>query len=214
MGAPDLRRAQASYDRLAARYDRATHRIDEVRAAAVSCLALRPGEVVADIGCGTGFCLQLLARAVAPGGMVIGIEPCEAMFEKARANEAGNVTLIHAPAERARLPAAPDALLFSFVHDVLQSGAALDNLFAQVRPGARVVAVGAKLFPWWLGPANFWFLARERGYVTAYRGFAQPWRLLAERVHGFAVLPLFPGNKFLALGRVARVTANTRAGTG
>ena len=48
--------------------------------------ALRPGEVVVDLGCGAGMDSFLAARAVGPKGRVIGIDMTDAMLEKARAN--------------------------------------------------------------------------------------------------------------------------------
>ena len=57
------------------------------------------------------------------------------------------VQLIGASAEEADLPRHIDAALFSAVHDVLQSPAALDNVFAHLRPGAAVAATGGKWPP-------------------------------------------------------------------
>jgi ubiquinone/menaquinone biosynthesis C-methylase UbiE len=48
--------------------------------------ALAPGEVVVDLGCGAGMDSFLAARAVGPGGQVIGVDMTDAMLEKARAN--------------------------------------------------------------------------------------------------------------------------------
>lgn len=48
--------------------------------------ALRPGEVVVDLGSGAGMDSFLAARAVGPDGRVIGIDMTDAMLEKARAN--------------------------------------------------------------------------------------------------------------------------------
>jgi arsenite methyltransferase len=48
--------------------------------------ALRPGEVVVDLGCGAGMDSFLAARAVGAEGRVIGIDMTDAMLEKARAN--------------------------------------------------------------------------------------------------------------------------------
>ena len=48
--------------------------------------ALRPGEVVVDLGCGAGMDSFLAARAVGPEGRIIGIDMTDAMLEKARAN--------------------------------------------------------------------------------------------------------------------------------
>jgi SAM-dependent methyltransferase len=48
--------------------------------------SLRPGEVVLDLGSGGGFDAFLAARAVGPGGRVIGVDMTDAMLERARGN--------------------------------------------------------------------------------------------------------------------------------
>jgi SAM-dependent methyltransferase len=48
--------------------------------------ALRPGEVVLDLGSGAGIDTFLAARQVGPTGRVIGIDMTDAMLEKAREN--------------------------------------------------------------------------------------------------------------------------------
>ncbi len=50
--------------------------------------ALKPGEVVVDLGSGAGFDCFLAARQVGPGGRVIGVDMTPAMLSKARANAA------------------------------------------------------------------------------------------------------------------------------
>lgn len=50
-------------------------------------------------------------------------------------------------AQNVQLPFAPDALLFSFSHDVLQSPAAIRNVLVQTKPDGRVVTVGKHLVP-------------------------------------------------------------------
>lgn len=199
---PDVQSAMVDYAQLGTNYDRETRWINAVREAAVARLALQPGEIVADIGCGTGFCLPALSQAVGFGGKVIGIEPTAAMLAQAHTRTAGfsNVVLIQSPAETVRLGQTPDALIFSFAHDVLQSHAALHNILAQAKVGTRIVAVGSKLFPWWLAPRNLWFIAGERNYVTTYRGFLRPWHLLAEHLGEFTVHSISPGNKYIAMG--------------
>ncbi len=48
--------------------------------------ALRPGEVVVDLGSGAGFDALLAARAVGPAGRVIGVDMTDAMLARAREN--------------------------------------------------------------------------------------------------------------------------------
>src|SRR5882724_5895615 len=48
--------------------------------------ALRPGEIVLDLGSGAGFDALLAAKKVIPGGRVIGVDMTDAMLMKARAN--------------------------------------------------------------------------------------------------------------------------------
>ncbi len=50
--------------------------------------ALRPNEVVIDLGSGAGFDCFLAARAVGPAGRVIGVDMTHEMLAKARANAA------------------------------------------------------------------------------------------------------------------------------
>jgi SAM-dependent methyltransferase len=47
---------------------------------------LRPGEIVVDLGSGAGMDAFLAARAVGPGGRVIGVDMTDAMLEQAREN--------------------------------------------------------------------------------------------------------------------------------
>jgi ubiquinone/menaquinone biosynthesis C-methylase UbiE len=58
------------------------------RSALLTQLAPTPGDVIADVGCGTGTQLRLLARAC-PAATLIGIDPDAAIRARARAKLAG-----------------------------------------------------------------------------------------------------------------------------
>src|SRR5262249_50682694 len=47
-------------------------------------LAARPGEVICDIGCGTGSALLTIARIVGAHGRAIGVDPSSTLIEVAR----------------------------------------------------------------------------------------------------------------------------------
>jgi ubiquinone/menaquinone biosynthesis C-methylase UbiE len=209
----DLGRALEHYRDLAPRYDHWTRRIDSIRLRTLEALRLRPGETVLDAGCGTGWCLPHLARRVAPGGIVLGFDPSVEMLARAReriAHHAIAAQLQQAAAESVRLPAAPDAILFSYTHDLIRSQAALQNLFAQARPGARVAATSTKLYAPWLFPANWYLRATHRRYITEFEGFAAPWSRLADYLDEFEVRTGPFTQHYVATGRLrAQFAKNT-----
>jgi len=57
-----------------------------VVAMAIDALALRPGDRVLHVGCGTGYYTALMAACVAPAGHVVAIEIDESLAERAKEN--------------------------------------------------------------------------------------------------------------------------------
>ena len=205
-GAPDRSRSVTSYRKLAASYDASCRFILDIRRATMEALHLRGGETVFDIACGTGATLPFLAERVGPSGKVIGIEhsPDMAAIAHQRITASGfsNIELIVAPAEQARSGHRADALLFCFTHDVLQSPAALDNIFSMAQPSARIAVVGSKLISqWWSAPIDAWTRVRTRRYLTTYRGLDQPWVPLQQFCPDLEVSRTFHlGTSYLARG--------------
>jgi hypothetical protein len=116
-----------------------------------------------------------------------------------------NVTLAAAPAEDADLDCEPaDAVLFSFTHDILQSPAALANVFRQARDGARVAAVGPCWAPWWASWLNALLAMQLQAFVTTFEGLDRPWRHLARFVPDLRVEPTGLGVIYLASGHLDR----------
>lgn len=204
MKAANLERAIAHYRDLAPRYDHFTRRINRVRERTIARLGLQPGQAVLDAGCGTGWCLPALSRLVGPSGHVIAFDPSQEMLQVARRRELGcdNVELFEGAAEEVRLTRAPDAILFSYTHDLIRSRAALDNLLGQARPGAMVAATSTKLYAPWLWPANWYLRVTHRGYITNFDGFEAPWSVLATYLDGFTVETGPLTQHYIATGRV------------
>jgi demethylmenaquinone methyltransferase/2-methoxy-6-polyprenyl-1,4-benzoquinol methylase len=205
-----------AYAQDASRYDARTRVFEPWRRRVVDLLPVRPGEVVLDVGCGTGLCFQALRERVGPDGVVIGVDPSPKMLGLAarRVAERGwhNVRLHHVAAEDIDLPEPVDHAVLCAVHDVLRSEAALSGVLRQVRPGGSVAACGGKWAPSWAIGVNMMVLAVHAPFVGDFTGFDRPWELLAERVVDLRVEEVAMAGGYLAIGRVpAYATAERRA---
>ncbi|MEQ1867045.1 MAG: methyltransferase domain-containing protein [Micropepsaceae bacterium] len=116
---------------------------------AISRLALKPGDRVLDVGCGSGGSFRYLLDAVGPQGEVVGIElsPTIAAFAKRRIEKNGwpNAKVIEAPAQTASLDGKFDGAIMFGANELFTSKDVLDNVFAHLKDDAGVVVMGAKL---------------------------------------------------------------------
>lgn len=194
------------YAAIAPTYDEETKYISGIRKRAIAALRLQAGETVLDAGCGTGWCLPMLSAGVRENGHVIGFEPSPDMLALAQtrvsARHLGNVTLQHACGNSVVLHRAPDAILFSYTHDLIRSKESLANIFRQAKPGTRIVAVSTKLFPKWFFPGNWYLRYTHRVTITSFDGFDQPWTLLAGFCADHTVRTTMPGSRYLFEGRL------------
>jgi SAM-dependent methyltransferase len=206
--APDHRRSLRSYGAIAQTYELRTSSGDHGRRELVECLAPRAGEVILDVGCGSGRNFEQIRRRIGPSGRLIGIEPSPEMLAQARAlvERRGwtNVDLICATAEEATIPVEVDAAILCAVHDVMRSSRALANILQHIRPAGRIAAGGPKWVSW-RKPGTItlnlvtWRLNRD--CVTTFEGFTAPWNRLAELVEDLQVDERYGGAGYVAAGR-------------
>jgi SAM-dependent methyltransferase len=202
---PDRDAALQQYRRRAGVYDRELALFEPIRRFAISRLALRPGDVVFDVGCGTGLSLSMLRRGIGPEGGIVGIEQSPEMVEQARRRLARarweRVTLMCSPVETADIRVDADAALFHFTHDILQRPEAIANVISHLKPGARVVASGLKwAAPWLLRPVNLFVLPAALRSVTSLDGMDHPWRLLQDQLGQMEVESRLRGGVYIASG--------------
>jgi trans-aconitate methyltransferase len=187
-------RPPSAYYEQARSYNRDTGLFQPYRHAVVEALPLKRGQVVLDVGCGTGLCCGLLREKVGPGGTVVGIE------ESLAREGWQNVTVVQSSAEDAQLEVAADAALFCAVHDILQSPGALRNVMASLCPGAWVAAGGGK----WAAPVmmavNSMVRMLHSPYVRSFSGFDRPWRHLEHLVEDVQIREMAFGGGYVMTG--------------
>jgi ubiquinone/menaquinone biosynthesis C-methylase UbiE len=185
-------------------YDQRTEQFQHWRGLLIDRLRAGPGDTVLDVGCGTGLCHPLLQEKIGPTGTIIGIDASAQMLKVAvdRVTENGwnNVQLITAPVAEAEFDIMADGVIFCAVHDVMQSPAALANVFDHVRPGAAVAAIGGKFPAPWLWSLRKWVTDLHTPFITDFTGFDQPWGQLTEHVPDLQIQQLAGGTGYLALG--------------
>ncbi len=207
---PNRRVAVERYQRYAKTYDREQRRnlsIEAARKRIIELLQLRRGDTLLDVGCGTGLNFSLIEEAIGAEGRIIGIDLSREMLAQAQERAAAqgwqNVTLIESAIEDAAIPGEASAVLFSFTHDILQTPAALENVFRHAKPGARVASAGFKWAPLWALPWNYVIWNLTRRSVTTRENFNKPWRNLERYVADVQVETAFFGAIYFAWGTVA-----------
>jgi len=113
----------------------------------IRTMGLKPGDVVADVGCASGYFARRMARAVAPGGRVYAVDIQKEMLELLRGRleqEAiGNVVPVLGDADDPHLATASLdwILLVDVYHEFQQPKAMLARMRAALKPGGRVALV-------------------------------------------------------------------------
>lgn len=173
---------EAAYQRHAGSYDIAIKlyrviglNLDEYRLRAVELLRLSPGDVVVDLGCGTGLNFGPAIDRIGPRGRLIGVDFSSEMLERARKRieRAGwsNVRLVHSDIAAYDFPERVDAVIatgvFGYVRERDQVVKAVSRALV---PGGRVAIVNGKrpdAWPSWLFKL-FVLILRPLGITEEY----------------------------------------------
>ncbi|MEO6419572.1 MAG: methyltransferase domain-containing protein [Polyangiaceae bacterium] len=113
----------------------------------IDALHLVPGNVVADVGAGTGYFSLRIARKVGPGGKVIATDIQPQMLKMLEANaktaHVDNVTTVLCTETDAKLPVASVdlALMVDVYHELSRPAETLAQVRVALKPGGRLALV-------------------------------------------------------------------------
>ena len=108
---------------------------------------IKPGDIILDIGCGTGYFTLPAARMVGPKGMVYALDVSGVMLTELRAKAASlgffNIHALQAARGKLKMPEADAtlALLSDVLHEVDDKKVFLAAIGAALKPGARLAVI-------------------------------------------------------------------------
>ena len=113
---------------------------------AMKALGLKPGDLVADLGCGTGYYSWRMAKEVGPKGVIYGVEIQPEMLEmlakKMKERGVTNVVGVLGTTTDPKLPKLVDLVIMVDVyHEFDHPWEMMDAICKQLKPGGRVVFV-------------------------------------------------------------------------
>lgn len=126
--------------------DRAERDREERPDLVLKALALKPGDIVADVGCGTGYFSERMARAVGPTGKVYGVDIQREMLDELAANmkarKIGNVIGVLGAVDDPKLPEPVDLVLMVDVyHECSHPAEMMAAICRSLKPDGRMVFV-------------------------------------------------------------------------
>lgn len=112
----------------------------------MKALALKPGNLVADVGCGTGYYSWRMAEAVGPKGVVYGVEIQPEMLDllagKMKERGLTNVIGILGTTTNPKIPQPVDLVIMVDVyHEMDHPWESMTAICQQLKPGGRMVFV-------------------------------------------------------------------------
>jgi len=154
------------------------------RRRAVAALGLKAGDIVLEIGAGSGRNLPYLVEAVGPSGTILAVDASQGMLAEAQklVERRGwsNVRLLHQDATQLEVDRDVDGVLFSLSYSAMpEPRPALARAWARLRPSSRVVVMDAGLTQ-----GGLWrLLAPIARLLVKYApgdAYSDPWTDLAQ----------------------------------
>ena len=137
-------RLQAFYAPQAGRYDAFRKHLLHGREELIDRLPAKAGDIVVELGCGTGENLERFGGRLAGLRRLILVDLCPALLEqaRARADRLANVAVVEADITRFRPPEPVDCVYLSYALTMVEDWrAVIANAFTMIRPGGTLGVV-------------------------------------------------------------------------
>ena len=200
------RRRAKSYDFTAQLYYLAGFREWAYRKKAIEALALKPGDTVVELCCGTGLNFALLESKIGPKGRLIGVDVTDSMLAGAqeRVHRSGwsNVELVQSDAAKFQFPQQVNGVISTFAltlvpeyEEVIRAGS------EALVPGGRFVILDFKLPSNWLARLAPVIIVTLRPFgVSLDLAGRHPWEALKKHFANVSLTELYGGIAYVATG--------------
>lgn len=168
---------EESAEQYAGYLDRVAAELGRLKSGLHDLLAVRPGDTVLDVGCGTGVDAVALARRVGPNGRVTGVDNSQVLVDAARAGAEPGLPVGFELGDAHRLPF-PDGSFDAVrcervMMHLADPDLAVRELLRVTRPGGRVLVADPDHGMWALDSAD---IALTRTVLTWwFDNIANPW---------------------------------------
>ncbi len=200
------RKRAKRYDLSASLYYLIGFREHAYRTKSVEALNLKPGDTVADIGCGTGLNFSLLQKAVGPSGKIIGVDLTDEMIDRARKRIEWkgwtNIELVRCDATSFQFPDDLGGVLSTFAITLIPGyDRIIKNGAEALSPGKKLVVLDFKKpdnMPMWLIKLAV-FLTRPFG-ISLELAERHPWESVSRYLARFSLEEFYFDFTYIAVG--------------
>ncbi len=157
--------------------------IPKWRRHAIQELNLKRGDIVVDIGCGTGSNFPLIEEIIGPEGKIIGVDLSQEMLDQAQCliakNNWNNIQLVQSDAAKFKFPTGVNGVISAFTFTLVPScGQVIINAYNALMSGGSLVVLDMawpKIIPLWF--RHILFFLRPYG-VTDEILQSRPWDIV------------------------------------